>query len=211
MSAFQLRQSWWRLIKRTCLYKPEGTVLSFLCCFWELETSESELKAALLRRRHKSNIWSKANEGWMSPSEQTAQNGDHRGVLAPWQDKNTHKWDDWGICGASNYLLDRAKAAFMKRQSTVWFVWGLCGEVWCLQRLFCFSFADQQQTCPYCSPSFGIWNSRGRADAQAGGCAGAKSLWCWGDLQSLWSAKPFLPVLTAAATRQPQTDGSPPA
>lgn len=65
----------------------------------------------------------------MSPSEQVAQNGAHRKVLAPRQDKNTHKWDDRGICGASNYILDRAKAAFMKRQSTVWFVWDLCGEV----------------------------------------------------------------------------------
>lgn len=138
----------------------------------------------------------------MSPSEQTAQDGAHRKVLAPWQDKNTHKWHDRGICGASNYLLDRAKSAFMKRQSAVWFVWGLCGEVWCLQRLFCFSFYWPAANMPLLQPF--VWDLEPRGEGRCSGRrlrrgAGAKSSRVCG---------PWIP-LCLSWLQQPQPPDSP--
>lgn len=169
------------------------------------------IKSCFLRKRHKSNIWSKASEGWMSSLEQTAQNRAHRKVLAPWQDKNTHKWDGRGICGASNYLLTWQKVLLWKGRA----LFGLSGVS-----------VERCDVCRGCSVSVFMASSKHAliaahllGSAAPGRCSGwrrcrSKVLVVLGALQSLCSAEPLLLVLAAAAssgTRHPHTDGSSPA
>ena len=135
--------------------------------FLRTGSAASELEATLLRKKHKRSVergHSWGSEEWMSPAEQPAREGARRQLLAPWsklgfywQDKNIHKWYDGGICGASSYLLEQVKAAFIKRQGTVGFVCKHPTPPKRPQRLllcgFLEVFTDQQQTCLYCSLS----------------------------------------------------------